>query len=103
MAQSAFPPVPTHASDYFPTINVVVSSRVKECPQMQSSCVPATEKSSGTIVSRMLVATMAALVLFGICSTMAFGQCTLGGPLSSWNAGTGNWGDGGNWTGGVPN
>jgi hypothetical protein len=31
------------------------------------------------------------------------GQCTLSGPVSDWNAGTGNWSDGSDWNGGVPN
>jgi hypothetical protein len=51
----------------------------------------------------MLAITVAVLVLFCLCSTAAFGQCTLSGPVSSWNDGTGNWSNGSDWTGGVPN
>src|SRR5271166_142913 len=96
MGQSAFLPAPTHASDFFSaSLNVVVSSRIKEC-QMKAACVPATEKSSGTVVIRMLVATVAALVMLCLfSSTMAFGQCnTLGGTVYVWQGtGTGNWDD----------
>src|SRR5208337_328907 len=70
---------------------------------MNSTCAPATENLSGTVVVRMLAATVTALVMLCLCSIAAFGQCSLSGPLSSWNAGTGDWGDGGNWIGGVPN
>ncbi|MDR3414342.1 MAG: hypothetical protein P4L87_25840, partial [Formivibrio sp.] len=70
---------------------------------MKDSCASATEKLSGTVVVRMLAVTVAVLVMLCLYSTLAFGQCTLGGALSSWNAGSGNWSDGGNWIGGVPN
>ena len=72
---------------------------------MKAACAAATEKSKSSvrIAVRMLAATVAGLVMLCLYSTMAFGQCTLSGPLSSWKAGTGNWSDGGNWNGGVPN
>jgi fibronectin-binding autotransporter adhesin len=70
---------------------------------MQDSCAAATEKSSGTVVVRMLTATFAALVMLCLYATMAFGQCTLSGPVSSWTGGTGDWNDAGDWNGGVPN
>ena len=69
---------------------------------MKYSSAPATMKSGQTVVVRMLAAGFAALLLC-LCSTMAFGQCTLSGPVSSWNDGTGNWSNGSDWTGGVPN
>ena len=43
------------------------------------------------------------MVLLCLCSTTAFGQCTLSGPVSSWTGGTGNWNDAVDWNGGVPN
>ena len=70
---------------------------------MKDSCEHATETSSGTVVLRMLAACFAALLMLCLYSTTAFGQCTLSGPLSSWNAGTGSWSNGSDWTGGVPN
>src|SRR5271157_6136871 len=68
---------------------------------MNSTCAPATEKLSGTVVVRTLAATVAALVMLCLCSTGVFGQCTLSAP-TTWTDGNGNWGDPGNWSGGVP-
>ncbi len=70
---------------------------------MKAACVPATEKLSGTVVARMLAATVAALVMLCLYSVTAFGQCSLSGPVSSWTGGTGDWNDAGDWSGGVPN
>ncbi len=70
---------------------------------MKYTCAPATEKLSGTVVVRTLAASFTALMMLCLCSITAFGQCTLSGPLSSWNAGTGDWNNGSDWVGGVPN
>ena len=43
------------------------------------------------------------LLIFGFFTTTAFGQCSLSGPVSTWNDGTGNWSNGSDWVGGVPN
>ena len=63
---------------------------------MKANCAPATEKLSGTVVVRILAATVAVLVLLCLYSTMAFGQCSpsLGGTVYVWQGtGTGNWDD----------
>jgi hypothetical protein len=54
------------------------------------------------MVVRMLAATVAVLVMLCLVSTMAFGQCSLASPDQWQTAGTGQWTDGGNWSGGVP-
>jgi hypothetical protein len=74
---------------------------MKEYPQMQNPCVPATAKSSGTVVVRMLAAILAALMMLCLCSAMAFGQCTLSFP-TTWTDANGNWSSSGNWSAGVP-
>ncbi len=56
-----------------------------------------------TLSRASLVAAVSFLLIFGLYSITAFGQCTLSGPVSSWNDGTGNWSDGSDWNGGVPN
>ncbi len=56
-----------------------------------------------TLSRASLVAAVSFLLIFGFYSITAFGQCTLSGPVSSWNDGTGNWSDGSDWNGGVPN
>ena len=51
----------------------------------------------------LVAALCSVLLIFGLYSTTAFGQCTLSGPVSTWNDGTGNWSNGSDWNGGVPN
>jgi two-component system sensor histidine kinase PilS (NtrC family) len=48
------------------------------------------------------VAAVSFLLIFGLFTTTAFGQCTLASPDQWQTAGTGQWTDGGNWSGGVP-
>src|SRR5271166_4334518 len=69
---------------------------------MKAICAPAIEKSSGTVVVRMLAATFATLVMLCLYSTTAFGQCSLLGA-TTWSDGNGDWNNGLNWMGGVPN
>src|SRR5271167_3495330 len=61
------------------------------------------ELKRGSMSKRASLVVAALLLILGLYSTAAFGQCTLSGPVSSWNAGTGNWSDGSDWNGGVPN
>ena len=57
-----------------------------------------------TLLRASLVAALCSfLLIFAFFTTTAFGQCTLSGPVSTWNDGTGNWSNGSDWTGGVPN
>ena len=48
------------------------------------------------------VAMCSLLLVFALYSTAALGQCSLSSPDSWQTAGSGQWTDGGNWSGGVP-
>jgi hypothetical protein len=74
---------------------------MKEYPQMQNLCVPATANSSNTMAVRMFAATLAVLMMSSLYPAMAFGQCTLSSP-TTWTDTNGNWSNSGNWNGGVP-
>jgi hypothetical protein len=75
---------------------------MKEYLQMQNRCVPATAKSSGTVVVRMLAATLTSLMMLSLYPAMVLGQCTLSAP-TTWGANAdGNWSSSGNWSSGLP-
>ena len=46
---------------------------------------------------------MALLAVVCFSATAALGQCTLGGTLTTWTDGNGDWNTSGNWDSGVPN
>jgi PEP-CTERM motif len=62
-------------------------------------------REHGNWPDRLVATVFAVLVAACACSTAAFGQCTLGGTLSTWNiSGDGSWSTGSDWNpNGVPN
>jgi len=60
-------------------------------------------RESRSVAVRLFAVSLAALVIFCLTSTTAFGQCSLTGTVSTWNDGNSNWNNGANWSGGVPN
>ncbi len=70
---------------------------------MKSVCTRSSMKVRATAIARLFAASLSILVIFCLASTAAFAQCTLSSP-DTWSHGAnGNWNNGANWSGGVPN